>query len=127
VVDHEFRTARVSISVRNPNGRILPGMFARASLDAQRLPDRIMVPVDAILERDNRRTLVFVFEDGRAKWRYVTPGRSNGTWVEIVENPDTEMLAPGEIVLVGGHYTLQHDIPVKLVDNAARAEGARPQ
>jgi hypothetical protein len=57
----------------------------------------------------------------------VTPGRSNGTYVEIVENPETEMLAPGEIVLVGGHYTLQHDIPVKLVDNAAKAEGARPR
>src|SRR5690606_1056515 len=32
VVDPEFRNARVSISVRNPNGRILPGMFARATL-----------------------------------------------------------------------------------------------
>ena len=81
--------------------------------------------------RDNRRTLVFVFEGegdkGRAKWRYVTPGRSNDTHVEIVENPDTEMLAPGEIVLVSGHYTLSHDIPVRLVDNVAKAEGARPR
>jgi membrane fusion protein (multidrug efflux system) len=81
VVDHEFRTARVSISVRNPSGRILPGMFARASLDAQRLPDRILVRVAAILERDTRRTLVYVFADGRAKWMYVTPGRCNGTYV----------------------------------------------
>ena len=131
VVDPEFRNARVSISVRNPNGRILPGMFARASLSAERFPDRILVPRSAILERDNRRTLVFVFEGegerGRAKWRYVTPGRSNDTHVEILEDPDTEMLAPGEIVLVGGHYTLSHDIPVRLVDNVVKAEGARPQ
>jgi membrane fusion protein, multidrug efflux system len=131
VVDPEFRNARVSISLRNPDGRILPGMFARASLAAERFPDRVLVPKDAILERDNRRTLVFVFEGegdrGRAKWRYVTPGRSNETHVEILENPETEMLAPGEIVLVGGHYTLSHDIPVRLVDNVARAEGARPQ
>jgi hypothetical protein len=47
--------------------------------------------------------------------------------VEIIENPDTEMLAPGEIVLVAGHHTLQHDIPVRLVENAAKAEGARPR
>lgn len=131
VVDPEFRNARVSISVRNPNGRILPGMFARASLSAERFPDRILVPKSAVLERDNRRTLVFIFEGegdrGRAKWRYVTTGRSNDTHVEIVEHPDTEMLAPGEIVLVGGHYTLEHDIPVRLVDNAAKAEGARPR
>lgn len=131
VVDPELRNARVSISVRNPNGRILPGMFARAALSAERFPDRILVPKSAVLERDNRRTLVFVFEGdgdkGRAKWRYVTPGRSNDTHVEIVENPDTEMLAPGEIVLVSGHYTLSHDIPVRLVDNVAKAEGARPR
>lgn len=127
VVEQESRTARVSIAVRNPQGRILPGMFANARLSAQRFPDRILVPKDAVLERDNRRTLVFVFEDGRAKWRYVTRGRSNDTHVEIVEDPDTEMLAPGEIVLVGGHYTLSHDIPVRLVENAARAEGARPK
>lgn len=127
VVDQESRTARVSISVPNPNGRILPGMFANAQLPAERLPDRILVPRAAVLERDNRRTLVFVYEDGRAKWRYVTPGLNNDTHVEIVENPDTEMLAPGEIVLVGGHYTLSHDIPVRLVENAAKAEGARPR
>ncbi|HEX6134557.1 MAG TPA: efflux RND transporter periplasmic adaptor subunit [Longimicrobiales bacterium] len=132
VVEQESRTARVSLSVRNPNGRILPGMFAQAALPAQRFPDRILVPRQAVLERDvDRRQLVFVFEGegdrGRAKWRYVTTGLSNAEYVEIVENPDTEMLAPGEIVLVAGHYTLQHDIPVRLVDNVVRAEGARPQ
>ncbi|HEX6308815.1 MAG TPA: efflux RND transporter periplasmic adaptor subunit [Longimicrobiales bacterium] len=132
VVEQETRTARVSISVRNPGGRILPGMFAQAALPAQRFPDRILVPREAVLERDvDRRQLVFVFEGegdrGRAKWRYVTTGLSNAEYVEILENPDTEMLEPGEVVLVAGHHTLQHDIPVRLVDNVVRAEGARPQ
>lgn len=131
VVDPEYRNARVSISVRNPGGRILPGMFARASLSAERFPDRIMVPKEAVLERDNRRTLVFLFQGegdrGRAQWRYVTPGRSNDTHVEIIDDGENEMLKPGEIVLVSGHYTLSHDIPVRLVDNVARAEGARPR
>jgi hypothetical protein len=36
------------------------------------------------------------------------------------------MVRPGEIVLVGGHYTLVHDIPVRLVESARR-EGGRPQ
>lgn len=135
VVDPEFRNARVSISVRNPGGRILPGMFARATLPAKRFPDRILVPNEAILERDtDRRTLVFVFEPesegsdrGRAQWVYVTPGLSNDTHTELIEHPDTEVLDPGVIVLVGGHYTMSHDIAVRLVDNVAKAEGARPR
>ncbi|HEX2168257.1 MAG TPA: efflux RND transporter periplasmic adaptor subunit [Longimicrobiales bacterium] len=135
VVDPEFRNARVSISVRNPGGRILPGMFARATLPAKRFPDRILVPNEAILERDtDRRTLVFVFQPesdgddrGRAQWVYVTPGLSNDTHTELVEDPETNMLEPGQVVLVGGHYTLSHDIPVRLVENVAKAEGARPR
>src|SRR5262245_27406228 len=120
--------ARVVVSLPNPGGRILPGMFARVSLDARRLPDRIMVPRSAILERD-RRKMLFVFKGegtkGQAEWRYVTTGAENENMVEIVENPETFMVQPGEIVLTGGHHTLTHDARIRLVQNTAGEEGAR--
>ena len=129
IVDPTTRTAKVIVSVPNPDGRILPGFYARVSLDARQLADRILVPRAAILERD-RRTMLFVFDgegdEGRAKWRYVTTGVESGDLVEIVDNPDTEMVQPGEIVLVGGHYTLTHDAPVRVTENA-RAAGGRPE
>jgi membrane fusion protein, multidrug efflux system len=130
IVDQQTRTARVSVTIRNPDGRILPGMYARATLPARRFADRVLVPREAILERD-RRTLVLVFNGegnlGRAQWRYVNTGLMNDRFVEIVEEgPEDGMVRPGEIVLVGGHYTLIHDIPVRLVQNARR-EGGRPQ
>lgn len=124
MVDEQTRTAKVTVSVPNPDGRILPGMYARVSLDAQRLPDRILVPRSAILERD-RRTMLFVYEDGYAKWRYVTTGLENEDYVEIVPNSETEMVKPGEIVLTDGHYTLIHDARVRLVDDV-KAAGGRP-
>ncbi|MEJ2185418.1 MAG: efflux RND transporter periplasmic adaptor subunit [Gemmatimonadota bacterium] len=124
MVDEQTRTAKVTVTVPNPDGRILPGMYARVSLDAQRLPDRILVPRSAILERD-RRTMLFVYEDGYAKWRYVTTGLENEDYVEIVPNSDTEMVKPGEIVLTDGHYTLIHDARVRLVDDV-KAAGGRP-
>jgi membrane fusion protein, multidrug efflux system len=130
IVEQQTRTARVSVSIRNAEGRILPGMYARATLPARRFPDRVLVPREAILERD-RRTLVLVFAGdgnrGRAQWRYVNTGLMNDRWVEIVEDgPEDGTVRPGEIVLVAGHYTLIHDIPVRLV-TSARAEGGRPQ
>jgi membrane fusion protein, multidrug efflux system len=129
VVDQQTRTARVTVAVRNPRREILPGMYATVALDARRLPDRVIVPREAILERD-RRTMLFVYdgndESGLAKWRYVTTGAQNATQVEIVPNPDTDMVRAGEIVLVGGHYTLTHDARVRLTTNAA-AEGGRPR
>ncbi len=132
VVDPKTRTARVTVLVPNSDGRILPGYYAKVTLDARRMPDRILVPREAVLERDGR-TLVFLFEGqgttGQAMWQYVATGLENETLVEIIEDPEdssTRMLKPGEIVLVDGHRTLTHAAPVRLVADAA-AEGGRPR
>ncbi len=116
VVDAD-RTARVTLEVANPQGRIKPGMWAQVTLEARGYPDRILVPRGAILEKD-RRTMLFVYEEGRAKWRYVTTGLENDRFVEIVEHPETDGVRPGEIVLVENHHYLVHDAPVRLVERA---------
>lgn len=113
IVDPVSRTARVTVLVDNPGARILPGMYARVSLDAHRFPDRILVPRAAILERD-RRTMLFVNENGFAKWRYVTTGLENDEFIEIVPGPGTQPVEPGEEVLVGGHFSLIHDAPIRV-------------
>lgn len=129
MVDRDTRTARVTVIIPNPDSRILPGMYARVALEARKFPDRILVPRAAVLERD-RRSMLFVFtgegSTGLSKWRYVTTGLANDSLVEIVENPETEMVQPGEVVLVDGHYTLIHDARVRLVQNVREA-GGRPQ
>src|SRR5690606_40666391 len=61
LVDRQTRMAKVTVSVPNPSGRILPGMFARVMLEAERFPDRVLVPRSAILERDGR-TMLFVLQ-----------------------------------------------------------------
>jgi len=121
VVDPDTRTARVTVMLRNPDGRIKPGMYARVSLEAQNFPDRILVPRTAILERD-RRTMLFVLEDGRAKWRYVTQGLESDELVEIVASEETSMVEPGEIVLTNGHFYLVHDAPIRVVESVAAEE-----
>ncbi|MCZ6915630.1 MAG: efflux RND transporter periplasmic adaptor subunit [Gemmatimonadetes bacterium] len=126
VIDEESRTARVTVNIRNRNGRIFPGMYARVSLEAQRYPDRILVPKEAVLPRDGR-TMVFVFQDGLAKWTYVITGLENDSLVEITDVPDRAMLEPGEIVLTDGHYTLIHDARVSVTEDLRRAAGARPR
>ncbi len=129
LVESGTRTARVTILLPNPQGRILPGMYARVALEAQRFPDRVLVPRSALLERD-RRPMLFVFDGddrgGRAKWRYVTPGRGNQSVVEILSGVETDSVQAGEVVLTDGHYTLIHDANVRLVEDV-RAAGGRPQ
>lgn len=130
VVDGGTRTARVTVVVPNPGGRILPGMYARVQLDAQRFENRVLVPRSAILERD-RRSMLFVFDGtgdaGLAKWRYVTTGLQNDSLVEIVSGAETDSVRPGEVVLTEGHYTLIHDARVRLVQALADSAGEAPR
>jgi membrane fusion protein, multidrug efflux system len=126
IVEEQTRTARVTVLVPNRGGLVLPGMYARVEVEAQRVPDRILVPRSAILERD-RRTMLFVYEDGRAKWRYVTTGLENEHYVEVREHPDTDIVHPGEVVLTAGHFTLTHDAAVRLVDSHRTTEAGRPE
>lgn len=129
-VDPGTRAGRVTLTLSNPGGRILPGNYGWVSLDAEPFPDRVLVPRQAITTRGERhREVVFLLVgadaegQGFAEWNYVAVGRRNETWVEIVPGDDTSLPEPGAIVLVNGHHYLAHDTPVHLVDNVYLAGG----
>jgi RND family efflux transporter MFP subunit len=124
IVDSATRAGRAVIRAGG-GGVLRPGMYADIRLEASRLPNRIIVPARAVIERDGR-PLVFVVKEGRAQWVYIFPGRSNGAETEVL--PDSASgqipLKPGDIVLVEGHLTLTHDAPVRVIQKAE--QGKRP-
>ncbi len=120
LVDSATRAGRALIRVPG-NGVLRPGMYADVRLEASRLSDRLLVPAGAVIERDGR-PLVFVVRDGRARWVYVVPGRSNGVETEIApdESSGDLRVEAGDLVLVEGHLTLTHDAPVRVVSRSER-------
>lgn len=110
IVDRESKTVKVTVRLANSNRRILPRMFAYAKLEAQVFKDRLLVPKEAVLTRDQRK-LVFIVRDGLAKWCYVETGLENEEFVEILSSSFD--LKPGEMVITSGHYTLVHDARVR--------------
>jgi len=109
-IDPATGTGRLTVTLPNPRGRLLPGLFAYVALEVGRLPDRLLVPVAAVLERQDRR-LVFRVADGRALWTYVEVGERSGDLVEI-----TDGLAEGDLVAVANHFALAHEAPVEVVE-----------
>jgi len=104
------RTCSVFIHLDNPSGEIKPGMHAEVEIVSEVFPGRLLVPQAAVLVRGGR-PLVFVVENGLAKWRYIQTGEENEQYVEVLEG-----VSEGEQVIIEGHLTLAHDSAVRVVD-----------
>jgi len=112
VVNADDKTCAVHIALNNPSEEIKPGMHAEVEIAAEIYKDRLLVPQEAILVRGGRK-LVFVVENGLAKWRYIKVGLENEAFAEILsgERPE-EMVNEGDLVITEGHFTLAHDASV---------------
>jgi RND family efflux transporter MFP subunit len=111
--NRETRTCQVLMRLKNSDGRMRPGMFARALIAGERFEDRLLVPREAVLMRDGR-PLVFKVEGDRAKWLYVELGESNDHLVEITSVLQGGALDPDDRVVVSDHLTLAHDAKIKV-------------
>ncbi|MGQ9802086.1 MAG: efflux RND transporter periplasmic adaptor subunit [Candidatus Saccharicenans sp.] len=104
------RTCSVFIHLENSAGQIKPGMHAAVEIVSDIFPGRLLVPQAAVLVRGSR-PLVFVVENGLAKWRYIQTGEENEQDVEVLDG-----VREGEQVITEGHLTLAHDSPVRITD-----------
>ena len=109
-IDTERRTCRVLLEIENPDRAVRPGMFADVRVEAARYEDRLLVPREALLTRDDRK-VVFVYEGGRAKWRYVETGAETDEMVEVREG-----LAARDTLITAGHFNLAHNAQVIVVN-----------
>ncbi len=114
IVNADDKTCAVHISLGNPTEEIKPGMHAEVEIAAEIYKGRLLVPQEAILVRGGRK-LVFVVENGLAKWRYVKIGLENENFAEILpgERPE-ETVNEGDLVITEGHFTLAHDASVTI-------------
>jgi RND family efflux transporter MFP subunit len=111
--DRDSRTADVLLRLKNTDGKVLPGMFARAIIAGERIDDCLLVPKEAILTRDGR-PLLFKVDDNQAKWLYLKLGRENDRVVEVERVLQGGTLGPDDLVVVTDHLTLSHDAKVKV-------------
>ena len=62
----DSRQARVELQVPNQDGRLRPGMFARATMLLGREDDATLVPEDALIKRGGSDAVFVVSDDGRS-------------------------------------------------------------
>jgi membrane fusion protein (multidrug efflux system) len=109
------RTFPAEITIDNRDGELRPGMIVRVALVRRVYENAIVVPRDAVLERDTG-TVLFVVKGDKAELRKVATGPSERSRIVILDG-----LAAGEELIVGGHRNLVDGQRVRVV--SARSAG----
>lgn len=110
---------KVEILLDDPDEDLRPGMSVRAEVDTAVHRDVLVVPIQAVVERDvqdKETDVVFVVQDGKAVQKAVKTGLSDETRVEIVSGVNA-----GDKVITGPYRSLRD------LDGGERVQVADPK
>ena len=80
-LDSTSRTLLTQIELKNPDGKLVPGMYAYGSVIIER-PNARALPESAITQIGNQ-TCCYLIVDGKAVRTPVQTGVSDGSWIEV--------------------------------------------
>ena len=89
-IDPATRTLLTEVDVPNRDGRLLRGSFGEVHFSPKINADRMTIPVNAMLFRQEGPRVAVVGHDNRVKLRPITIGRDYGTTLEILDGVSVE-------------------------------------
>lgn len=104
-IDEASRTVKLRVTVSNPDGRLLAGMFASVQVLLPGDEHALVLPRDAVLEDEGRSFVFLHHHDAFYVRRPVTTGRAWGDRVEI-----TGGLTGDETIVAEGAFLLKSDV-----------------
>lgn len=118
IVDETAGTVAVRVTVPNPDGVLLPGMFLRASLEAGRFEHVVEVP-QALVGRTPKgdATVMVLAADGTVAQRIVTiAGQSENSWIV------RDGFEPGDKIITSNLQSIRAGMPVQIAPEIQSAE-----
>jgi membrane fusion protein (multidrug efflux system) len=109
-LDDATKTMLAEIELANPDGVLLPGMYANVKITVERKSDVIVLPADAVLVEKGRNS-VFTVVDNKAKRLTVKTGFNDNGIVEIVDG-----IKSGDSVILIGKQVLTDGQPVTVAE-----------
>lgn len=108
VADPRSREFVVRIGIRETGVAVRPGVFARGDIVVRESPEAVVIPKDAVVEREGR-SLVFVVKEGTARERSVQLGIADTLRAEVLSGVEA-----GETVVVVGAQALRDGAAVQV-------------
>jgi membrane fusion protein (multidrug efflux system) len=112
VVSGTSRTATARVRIENPEGDLLPGMFARIRVLLYSKRNALVIPTDAVIGKD-RDTEVFVInpEGDTLMKRGITVGYTRPDYSQIEEG-----LVEGDLIAITNLEKIQDGMEVKVLE-----------
>jgi membrane fusion protein (multidrug efflux system) len=109
IVDAGGRAVKLRARIPNPDGRLLPGLFARVQIVMAQRENSVLVPESAVFASGQKRYVYRVVE-GRVVQTEVELGQRRPGQVEIRNG-----LAADAVVVTAGHEQIKNGSRVKIV------------
>ena len=93
-LDPTTRTLLVEVHVPNPDGALLPGMYAQVDLSSARRVPPLLVPGDALIIQNDVTEVAIVRPDHTIHLQKIEVGRDYGAQVEVLAG-----LQPGDAII----------------------------
>jgi len=117
VVDSSSRTKEIILTFDRADSRINAGMFAKVTLYTVSYQDRIVMPSDAVVTKNNKTYAYVITADNTAEQREVTLGVSVDGIAEVVSG-----IAEGDRVVIEGMSVLSDGSKIKDITNGVSTE-----
>ncbi len=95
-LDRQTRTMETEIDVLNPDGTLMPGMYAETVLELQNKDASLSVPIQAVSRNGSEATVYLVGADNRIEERRVRLGTESTRRIEVLSG-----LQDGDRLVVG--------------------------
>lgn len=121
-VDTSSRTFGVEVTMANPNGRILPGMFGRVTLNLGTVRNVVVSDKAVVKQQGSGNHYVYVYNaDGTVSYNKVELGQRLGDRYELLSGVES-----GSQVVTTGHTRLADGDKVRIkTDAEVKAEEAK--
>jgi RND family efflux transporter MFP subunit len=108
-IDPNTRTLLTEIDVPNPDGRLLPGSFGQVHFAVPDNTNKVTIPVNTMLFREEGPRVGVVGQDGIVHLRPITIGRDFGSTLEILGGVDA-----GEWIIINPSDSLEEGQKVQV-------------
>lgn len=116
-LDPSSRTLLVEVHVPNPNGVLLPGMYAQVTLNSSRADAPLLIPSDALIVSDAGTQVAVIESRNRVHLQHIVTGRDYGDHIEVMSG-----LSEGDIIIANPSDVLSEGATVDPIQAGSNPE-----